>query len=398
MHRRQPPIGPWQRPSTPSAGLEPVASPGGTHGTPPTAAGTGRAGRGLPVLKPSGASAGRWLPAIASMILAAVLGWAAGLGWDHLAGQPAANSPFPRSLPTALAAEPVHVVQPGETLYRIARRYGLTVDELARYNRLADPTRIITGQRLRLPATVAGGGDRQQAAGKEGAPSAEAPGSGGRGPAGAEGSDGWAAGGIVALTFDDGPDPATWPTLLSALDQAGAKATFFLEGARVQQHPDLAREAVRRGHQVENHGWSHRSPAELGERATREEIRRTAQLIQRLTGRRPLYYRPPGGFRDPAVFQWAGAERHRVLLWTNIAAPDVPAPPADQLAARLASGAYHGAILMLHATEPATARALPAVLEALHRRGLRPVTVNQLMNALSQSAAGQPTPSDGGDH
>ena len=413
-----------------SGGREGPAVPGAGDG-----AGDGAAhppGRGTGAAAPSGpggvAGAPGWglrsIPLIAALLVAAATGWSAGQWWKEasLSSRGAAPGPARLLSQTALAAEPVHVVRPGETLYRIARRYGLTVDELARYNHIDDPTRITAGQRLRIPATArpgqapgtgAGGRQGRDHAGAGSAGSARPGEAAGGAPAGAPGhgsgsgtpaDEGGKApnpggdatrGGIVALTFDDGPDPATWPALLAALDRAGVKATFFLEGARAQQHPDLVRELSRRGHQVENHGWSHRSPGELGERATRAEIRRTAAVLGQLTGRAPLYYRPPGGLRDPAVFRWAQAEGHRVLLWTNIGAPDQPPQPPGQLAARVAASAYSGAILMLHATERATVEALPALLDELARRGLRPVTVDQLMQALQAAGAGSSPPAAG---
>ncbi|WP_167758903.1 polysaccharide deacetylase family protein [Thermaerobacter sp. FW80] len=376
-----------------------------------------------------------WIPVVVALLIAATAGWGAGQLWREVAATPQAvtalaagrgteardaHAPAPsaaagRRPDAVLAAQPtVHVVQRGETLYRIARRYGVSVQELARLNGLDDPARIRAGQRLRIPAGAPGaggdpadGGAGSSGSGADGAgggpitnPQATAgdrieAGASGRGAASGGAGDAArrrgaadrAGGGIVAVTFNDGPDPATWPALLDALDTAGAKATFFLEGAKMQQHPQLVQELARRGHQVENHGWSHRSPQELGAAATRAEIRRTAALIARLTGRRSLYYRPPGALREADVFRWAHAEDHQVLLWTNIGAQDVPPQPPDQLAARVAASAYNGAILMLHATQPGTVQALPELLQRLAARGLRPVTVDELLAALEASAA-----------
>lgn len=457
------PAGPFPAKATLSAGPDRAAGPA------PVAARGAEDGGGAPeaaspaaAAKPPGglgraaAPVWPWVPVLVACIVAALAGWATGQAWKDLAGWPAA--PIGRGIPpaggtapvhgtepsgrdgaspaaapasgplgllsqTVLAAEPaVHVVQKGETLYRIARRYGVSVDELARFNGLDDPAHIQAGQRLRIPPAGRGAGTagegvgrsvaRTPASGVGGRPAAgtgtgsvpgspassgsqpdqdggpSAPASAGR-PAGGSGAGGGGdgagssgSGGVVALTFNDGPDPATWPALLQALDAAGVKATFFLEGARAQQFPQLVQELVRRGHQVENHGWSHRSPEELGEAATRAEIRRTAALLGRLAGRPPLYYRPAGALRDPAVFRWAREEGHRVLLWTNIGAPDVPPPPPDQLAARVAASAYNGGVLMLHATQPATVEALPQLLDRLAARGLQPVTVDRLLEIL----------------
>ena len=419
---------------------------------------------GGPGARRPGPRAPRWQAAslLVACFVAALVGWGAGRLWSEgfAIPTPSASGPRPHGRPapgvglnpagattaglpaqTVMAAEPrIHVVQKGETLYRIARRYGVPVEKLARYNGLDDPTHIEAGQRLRIPpgtggagaTTAAGAGDGAapdtgpapgNAAAKGGARAGDSPGPegeagagagaagssatgaqasqgspsgaeaprGSSGGGGAGGEDGRGpAGGVVALTFNDGPDPATWPDLLRVLDGHGVKATFFLEGARAQAHPELVQELARRGHQVENHGWSHRSPQILGEAATRAEIRRTAALLGRLTGRRPIYYRPPGDLRDPAVFTWAREEGHRILLWTNIGAQDAPPQPPEELAARVAASAYNGAILMLHATQPATIQALPAILQRLEARGLRPVTVDHLLEALQAAAPAAP--------
>ncbi len=61
----------------------------------------------------------------------------------------------------------------------------------------------------------------------------------------------------VALTFDDGPSPRTTRRVLAALDAAGARATFFVVGHKVSQHPELTREIVERGHELGLHGFEH---------------------------------------------------------------------------------------------------------------------------------------------
>ncbi|EKP93914.1 putative xylanase/chitin deacetylase [Thermaerobacter subterraneus DSM 13965] len=432
-------------------------APGETAGGPSSRAGSSRAQAGQRTATPP---PWHWLPLLVACLVAALAGWGVGKVWtegvaisnpsgagvpegtpDLRPGHAAAGAgPLGLQAQTVLAAEPrVHVVQKGETLYRIARRYGVPVEELARYNGLTDPARIEAGQRLRIPGaagfTAAGqapdagpgaaSGPGTAASRDPGAaPGSNSPGSGrpGTGPGGASGpgtgeggvraggedpsgstketrlggGGNAAEGGLVALTFNDGPDPVTWPALLAVLEEHDVKATFFLEGARSQQHPQLVQELARRGHQVENHGWSHRSPHELGEAATRAEIRRTAALLARLAGRPPLYYRPAGDLRDPAVFRWAREEGHRVLLWTNIGAQDVPPLPPDQLAARVAASAYNGAVLMLHATQRATIEALPLLLQRLDARALRPVTVDQLLDALQAATPqGEAAPATG---
>src|SRR5580700_736412 len=94
--------------------------------------------------------------------------------------------------------------------------------------------------------------------------------------------------GEVALTIDDGPDPAVTPQVLDLLSHHGAQATFFCVGERVERYADIAREIVRRGHAVENHSQRHRHNFSLlGPRGMAAEIEAAQQSIARVTGQSP---------------------------------------------------------------------------------------------------------------
>ena len=102
----------------------------------------------------------------------------------------------------------------------------------------------------------------------------------------------------IALTFDDGPDPEVTPRVLDLLDAAGARATFFCIGRRVEAHPEIAAEIARRGHRIENHTYTHPHLfACYLAPALRREIEDAQRAIERATGRRP---RPLPGTRRPA--------------------------------------------------------------------------------------------------
>ncbi|HEX7786064.1 MAG TPA: polysaccharide deacetylase family protein, partial [Methylomirabilota bacterium] len=83
----------------------------------------------------------------------------------------------------------------------------------------------------------------------------------------------------VALTFDDGPDPAWTPAVLDALRRGGVRATFFLIGQRAAAASDLVRRAVAEGHELGNHTWSHRPLWLAGPGATRDEIERGHEAV-----------------------------------------------------------------------------------------------------------------------
>lgn len=193
-------------------------------------------------------------------------------------------------------------------------------------------------------------------------------------PAGAAGQ-----GGRLALTFDDGPDPAVLPAILESLERRGVKATFFVEGSKAARHPDLLRRMARGGHEVENHAFTHRSLAGRRPGEIEREIRETAEVVRRTTGRSTRYLRPPAGALDDAVAAAARRAGHRVVLWTNIGAADVPFPGRERLVADVLAAAYDGAVIMLHADRRETADALPALLDALKGKGFRLVRLDELV-------------------
>ncbi|WP_020579261.1 polysaccharide deacetylase family protein [Actinopolymorpha alba] len=118
----------------------------------------------------------------------------------------------------------------------------------------------------------------------------------------------------VALTFDDGPDPAATPLILDRLDELGVRATFFLIAERVVRHPEPVRLARARGHELAVHGLRHDAP--LRPWRDRADLAEAYQIIAAAAGRRPVWYRPTYGVLTTA--RWAAAHRLglRPVLWT----------------------------------------------------------------------------------
>lgn len=186
-----------------------------------------------------------------------------------------------------------------------------------------------------------------------------------------------AALGEVALTFDDGPDPAGTPAVLDILDRRGVRASFFCIGARAERHPALVREIAARGHCVENHTFCHPNGfAFRGPRGLAAEIGRAQILLTALTGRSPRFFRAPMGLRGPLlepVLQRFGLS---LVSWTRRGRDGLRADP-DAVLARLARGLSGGDVLVLHDGGPmggsVAVRVLPRLLDAIAARGLRVV-------------------------
>ncbi|MCY9662345.1 polysaccharide deacetylase family protein [Paenibacillus chondroitinus] len=99
----------------------------------------------------------------------------------------------------------------------------------------------------------------------------------------------------IALTFDDGPDPEYTSRLLDLLKQHNVKATFFVLGLKAKQYPELIKQMHHEGHLVGVHNYVHGANAFMTPKRVRLQVNNTVDVIDRIIGERPIYYRPPGG-------------------------------------------------------------------------------------------------------
>jgi peptidoglycan-N-acetylglucosamine deacetylase len=151
----------------------------------------------------------------------------------------------------------------------------------------------------------------------------------------------------IALTFDDGPNPAVTPGLLDLLDRHRVQATFFLIGEWVRAEPSLAGEIAARGHTAGNHTNSHAALTFLSPARIAEELDRCDHAIEAATGEKPRWMRPPFGFRSPLL---GGIVRRRgdagVVMWSRWARDWKP-QPTEPVSRRL-RGVRGGDIVLLH--------------------------------------------------
>ncbi|MEV4423184.1 polysaccharide deacetylase family protein [Patulibacter sp. NPDC049589] len=185
-----------------------------------------------------------------------------------------------------------------------------------------------------------------------------------------------AARGAVALTFDDGPWTHT-AAFLDELHRLGVPATFFLIGRQVAGNEALLRRMVQEGNAVGNHTWSH---VDVGGGGNLEQITSTNQAIQRAVGFAPCLFRPPGGARGSALDGELSSLGMLDVTWT-IDTDDWQLPGTPAVVAR-ASAATAGSIVLMHdggGPRDATLAALPAIVAHLRAKGLRLVTVPELL-------------------
>jgi peptidoglycan-N-acetylglucosamine deacetylase len=200
------------------------------------------------------------------------------------------------------------------------------------------------------------------------------------------------AGQRVALTFDDGPDPAWTPRVLDLLDERRARASFFLVGERAARVPDTVRRMVGEGHEVASHGWSHRSLWLCGPRRTAEEIGRAHETLAGLAGYPPRHFRPPWGMVNAAMFSALRRCGERCVFW-SIQPEGLWPVAAEMQVRRVLHRAHPGAIVDLHDAEGTPhaperlVQALPAMIDGLRAAGYELATVAEILENVPSKQA-----------
>jgi peptidoglycan/xylan/chitin deacetylase (PgdA/CDA1 family) len=192
----------------------------------------------------------------------------------------------------------------------------------------------------------------------------------------------------VALTIDDGPDPAVTPQVLDILDRYQAKATFFCIGRKALQHPDLCREIVRRGHAVENHSQRHWHNFSLkGTNGLIDEIKTAQETFTGITGQPPQFFRAPAGLRNLFLDHALTRLGLQLASW-SVRAFDTKVRNPARAIRKLTNGLEPGAILLLHDGNaartsggvPIIIEVLPAIMESARASGLRFVTLRDAIH------------------
>ncbi|MBT2441859.1 polysaccharide deacetylase family protein [Streptomyces sp. ISL-36] len=182
----------------------------------------------------------------------------------------------------------------------------------------------------------------------------------------------------IALTFDAGPGKDT-PRLLDILKEKQVPATFFLLGKNhVDRYPRVVKRIADEGHEVANHTWTHRILTDVEAGDVREELSRTQDAIEEITGRRPTLMRPPQGRTDGTVSEVSRELGLAQILW-SVTAKDYSTTDSALIRQRVLDGAERDGIILLHDIYDGTVPAVPGIIDELKRRGFTFVTVPQLL-------------------
>ncbi len=185
---------------------------------------------------------------------------------------------------------------------------------------------------------------------------------------------------LIALTFDDGPSAVTTTILLDGLAQRGIHATFFVVGSMAADNHDLVRRIANEGHQIGLHTYDHSSSqglAGLNQAQFRAQVDTTRDLLTALTGQTEFALRPPYGFVDSSVQNWAQAP---IILW-SVDPEDWRDRDTRRVVTHILSHAQDGAIVLLHDIFPQSVDAALEAADTLMEQGYRLVTVDELFAA-----------------
>ncbi len=202
---------------------------------------------------------------------------------------------------------------------------------------------------------------------------------------------------VVALTYDDGPNPPYTERILDVLKTESVHATFFVVGRAIQAHPQTLRRIKREGHAIGNHTWDHPHLVMLSRSQIRNQLVRTDAVLRGVADVRSRLMRPPFGARDWEVLDEARKLGYTVVMWSVPLPNDWQLPGDTTIARRVLSHVQDGSIIVLHdgnrgqlcdGSKRSEVRicdrsqdvgATRLIVESLKRKGYRFVTIPQLM-------------------
>ena len=192
----------------------------------------------------------------------------------------------------------------------------------------------------------------------------------------------------VALTFDDGPHPESANLILDILKEKGIKATFFLVGKRIKEHPEIVRRMIAEGHVVGNHTQDHLRLVDLKPAQIETELENCEKNFERaVPGHRMELFRPPGMRFNAEVVKLAGERGCTMVGWSEAAQDFISTshrhPDPNLVRTHIVEQVENGSIILLHDI-PTTAQVLSSALDEIAQKGYRFVTVPQMLDRLER--------------
>jgi peptidoglycan/xylan/chitin deacetylase (PgdA/CDA1 family) len=201
-------------------------------------------------------------------------------------------------------------------------------------------------------------------------------------------SGGKGCGTVVALTFDDGPDPPYTQQVLDILEQNDARATFFVEGQGAEAHPETVKLLRDAGMAIGSHSYTHSQDlVAMSARDFRRDLESAEAVLVRILGQKPQLFRAPFGHTSATMLKELRKAGYVSIGW-DVDSTDWRETDPEKIAAQVLSQAHPGAIVLMHdgglaggnPDRSGTVAALPAIISGLRERGYEPVTVPDILD------------------
>ncbi len=185
---------------------------------------------------------------------------------------------------------------------------------------------------------------------------------------------------LIALTYDDGPNPTITPRLLKLLQSKGARATFFLLGESVKAHPEIVKTIVDAGMEIGNHSDTHPQFTKLSEEKIRSELQTNHdRIISAAPNATIRTMRPPYGAYNGTVMRVAEQMGYKVILW-SVDTNDWRKRTTEQMTQTVLKEARDGAIILMHDRYETSLQTTAQILDSLSAQGYRFVTISELLS------------------
>lgn len=247
-----------------------------------------------------------------------------------------------------------YVVQPGDTLFKLANQFGTTVEEIVKLNKITNPNLIQVGQVLVIPGINSP--IPQQKLVYRGNPNRKQ----------------------VALTFDGGGGGTYASKQLAILKNYNVKATVFLTGKWIENFPTLAKTIATDGYEIGNHSYSHPYMTQISDAKIQEEVIKTEKLIMGLGAKKPNLFRPPYGARNTHLDNLVNNLGYSSIMW-SIDTIDWKNPGPQAIIDKIKNNIQNGSIVLMHLDAPDTVNALPEIITWLRNQGYQLVTVSEII-------------------
>lgn len=193
---------------------------------------------------------------------------------------------------------------------------------------------------------------------------------------------------IVALTFDDGPNPVYTNQILDILKEKKVTATFFMVGKHIEKYPEVAQRVYREGHEIGNHSYSHRDLMVAGKKVLLNEVCKTDKAIKTVIGLKTKLFRPPRGMISAANRKTLTELGYVIVLWT-VSSMDWSGLAPKAITRRVKRYIRNGGIILFHDSGALlrseggkrgnTVQALPLIIDELRRKGYEIVPLTQML-------------------